>query len=275
MGGGCAADCARAPLVSVPMDACGCWTIVVSALRGWCASAVGMRSDNAAAPAGPARVDPGARPAPSASPAPVPHGALRRARPAAQRQYLRSSAFRRPRPQGPLRLTPEAPAQVALGAVFDVRLRQQFHQPAQEPSDAQVEAIRRLAVEALEREGEYEARNPIHDASCDTTPRNATAWRGDSELYPAAMRCPITCEPFRDPVVAADGHSYERSAIVEWLQRRETSPATGCRLPHPLVMPNHTLRAAVDEYGAAGEARASTPPAPPPTPTPTAAADAA
>lgn len=203
--------------------------------------------------------------------APVPHRALRRARAMAQRQYLRSSAAFRPRPQGPLRLPPDPPAQIALGAVFDVRLRQQFRQPAREPSDAQVEAIRRLAMEALDRERGYALRTPIHDASGDTTPRNATAWRGDPELYPEAMRCPITYEAFRDPVVAADGHSYERSAIAEWLARRETSPVTGCRLPHPLVMPNHALRAAVEQHAASAAAREAheayaSAVAPPPTP---------
>ena len=67
------------------------------------------------------------------------------------------------------------------------------------------------------------------------------------------MRCPITYEPFRDPVVAADGHSYERSAIAERLARRETSPVTGCRLPHPLVMPNPRC-AAVEQHAASAAA---------------------
>lgn len=31
--------------------------------------------------------------------------------------------------------------------------------------------------------------------------------------------CPITKEMMENPVVAADGHSYEYSAIHEWLSR--------------------------------------------------------
>lgn len=42
------------------------------------------------------------------------------------------------------------------------------------------------------------------------------------ELY-----CPITRELFHDPVVAADGIVYERSAILKWFSRRCSSPTTG------------------------------------------------
>ena len=39
--------------------------------------------------------------------------------------------------------------------------------------------------------------------------------------------CPITFEIMQDPVVAADGHSYERSAITKWMQTKDNSPRTG------------------------------------------------
>lgn len=38
--------------------------------------------------------------------------------------------------------------------------------------------------------------------------------------------CPLTHEVFEDPVMAPDGQVYERSAIVEWLERQGTSPFT-------------------------------------------------
>ena len=38
--------------------------------------------------------------------------------------------------------------------------------------------------------------------------------------------CPITHAPFQDPVVASDGHTYERKAITEWLGKAQTSPIT-------------------------------------------------
>lgn len=41
-----------------------------------------------------------------------------------------------------------------------------------------------------------------------------------------SMVCPITHDVFRDPVVASDGHTYERSAIERWLGTANTSPVT-------------------------------------------------
>lgn len=48
-----------------------------------------------------------------------------------------------------------------------------------------------------------------------------------------------------DPVIAADGFSYERAAIQDWLTRgRGTSPMTGEVLPHRTLVPNFALRSA-------------------------------
>ncbi len=38
--------------------------------------------------------------------------------------------------------------------------------------------------------------------------------------------CPITLQIFRDPVIAGDGHTYERAAIVRWILEHGTSPLT-------------------------------------------------
>ena len=38
--------------------------------------------------------------------------------------------------------------------------------------------------------------------------------------------CPITLDVYRDPVLATDGHIYERTAIVRWIQQQGTSPLT-------------------------------------------------
>lgn len=39
--------------------------------------------------------------------------------------------------------------------------------------------------------------------------------------------CPITLELYRDPVVASDGHTYERSALERWFKTNSKSPRTG------------------------------------------------
>ena len=38
--------------------------------------------------------------------------------------------------------------------------------------------------------------------------------------------CPITQEPIKDPVFAPDFHTYERSALEQWLRTNPTSPMT-------------------------------------------------
>lgn len=40
------------------------------------------------------------------------------------------------------------------------------------------------------------------------------------------MICPITYMVFRHPVIASDGHIYERDAITRWYARHQTSPLT-------------------------------------------------
>ena len=53
----------------------------------------------------------------------------------------------------------------------------------------------------------------------------------------------------QDPVVCSDGHSYERSAIEEWLEDHDTSYVTGDPLASTLVVPNRVLRHTLESLG--------------------------
>jgi hypothetical protein len=67
--------------------------------------------------------------------------------------------------------------------------------------------------------------------------------------HPRGMTCPITLILMKDPVIAADGHSYERSAIEKWFQEgKNLSPITGERMNSRSLIANHALRAAIDDY---------------------------
>lgn len=44
--------------------------------------------------------------------------------------------------------------------------------------------------------------------------------------FASTDECPITCEPFRDPVMASDGHVYERDAILKHMLTSRASPMT-------------------------------------------------
>ncbi|KAJ8600774.1 hypothetical protein CTAYLR_006119 [Chrysophaeum taylorii] len=59
--------------------------------------------------------------------------------------------------------------------------------------------------------------------------------------------CPITRQLMRVPVIAADGHTYDRSAIERWLLHHEISPKTGQRLEHKALLPNHNLKRLIDD----------------------------
>lgn len=66
---------------------------------------------------------------------------------------------------------------------------------------------------------------------------------------PHSHFCPITKSVMQDPVMAADGHSYERVAIERWFAEGSMlSPQTGLPLATTVLIPNHSLRQAIDEF---------------------------
>ncbi|XP_055734856.1 WD repeat, SAM and U-box domain-containing protein 1-like [Salvelinus fontinalis] len=68
---------------------------------------------------------------------------------------------------------------------------------------------------------------------------------------PDEFLCPITREVMKDPVIAADGYSYEREAIESWISaKNRSSPMTNLPLPTTLVMPNRSLKTAIGRWTA-------------------------
>jgi len=66
-------------------------------------------------------------------------------------------------------------------------------------------------------------------------------WNDDRKALPGMPCCPITGVPMIEPVVAADGHTYERNAIARWLQTSSRSPLTGEIFAHRELVPNYLL----------------------------------
>ena len=60
--------------------------------------------------------------------------------------------------------------------------------------------------------------------------------------------CPITFSLFSDPVIAEDGHTYERSAIIDWIQHKNTSPLTREPITIEGLRPNHLVRSLVNDF---------------------------
>eukprot|EP00884_Botryococcus_braunii_P007288 jgi/Botrbrau1/16560/Bobra.0385s0003.1 len=62
----------------------------------------------------------------------------------------------------------------------------------------------------------------------------------------SCFQCPINFERFKNPVVAADGHTYELDSIKEWMKKSSLSPSTLEKLENTSVIPNWALRRAME-----------------------------
>lgn len=77
-------------------------------------------------------------------------------------------------------------------------------------------------------------------ASCDD---NTLPLKIDHDsTVPDHFICPITQMPMKHPVVAADGHTYERDSIKKAILVKPVSPMTNKPLTHTYLVTNHALR---------------------------------
>ncbi|KAL5727435.1 non-specific serine/threonine protein kinase [Ranunculus cassubicifolius] len=66
---------------------------------------------------------------------------------------------------------------------------------------------------------------------------------------PSYFICPIFQDIMQEPRVAADGFTYELEAIKGWIDGgHNTSPMTNLKLSHNDLVPNHSLRSAIEEW---------------------------
>ncbi|CAF0822124.1 unnamed protein product [Rotaria sordida] len=63
-----------------------------------------------------------------------------------------------------------------------------------------------------------------------------------------SLKCPITHELFRDPVIGSDGHTYERKNITAWIQKHAASPITRESMALNSLRPNYIVKKMVDEF---------------------------
>ena len=60
--------------------------------------------------------------------------------------------------------------------------------------------------------------------------------------------CPITLTIMKDPVICSDAHTYERSAIEQWLSTNNHSPITRQIINNNNLIPNIVLRNIIQEF---------------------------
>ncbi len=71
-----------------------------------------------------------------------------------------------------------------------------------------------------------------------TTDQDLVAHSGFTRM---ALTCPLSRQLLLDPVVARDGYTYEREAIVNWMESNVNSPTTKERLAGRELVPNLAL----------------------------------
>ncbi|GFO31808.1 WD repeat, sam and u-box domain-containing protein 1 [Plakobranchus ocellatus] len=72
--------------------------------------------------------------------------------------------------------------------------------------------------------------------------------RAEPSNMPNEFLCPITQELMKDPVIAADGYTYDRPAILSWMQREQRSPLTNMELASTQLTPNRTLKMMIHKF---------------------------
>ena len=85
-------------------------------------------------------------------------------------------------------------------------------------------------------------------AAAATEPRGSVLDHDDSDEAPEFLTCPLSYEVMRDPVFTADGHTFERHIIEEWLRDHDTNPMTNSKMTHKDLTPNFAIREACAAY---------------------------
>lgn len=69
----------------------------------------------------------------------------------------------------------------------------------------------------------------------------------DADNTPHLFICPISQDVMKDPVVAEDGHTYERNNITAWFHNHNTSPMTN-EVIGKLLIPNHGVKSEIEQW---------------------------
>ena len=100
----------------------------------------------------------------------------------------------------------------------------------------ELEDQQRMAARQRARESQVKEESKRSSAA-----GTASAAAAESDEVPNEYLCPITMDIMRDPVIAMDGHTYDRKAISSWLTKSQKSPKTNTLLPSKQVMRRERL----------------------------------
>ncbi|OMO68380.1 hypothetical protein CCACVL1_19973 [Corchorus capsularis] len=111
-------------------------------------------------------------------------------------------------------------------------------------------AIRCCEKESMSRpdlESEiWTALGPMRESSINSA---SCVGAKDLRRIPSHFVCPVFQEVMKDPLIAADGFTYEADAIRGWLNSgHDRSPMTNLQLEHCNLVPNYALLQAIQEW---------------------------
>jgi hypothetical protein len=89
--------------------------------------------------------------------------------------------------------------------------------------------------------------SPSPSAAEDANDKLQVLRKEECGHIPELFLCPISREVMENPVLASDGHVYERSQIESWLQEHDTSPMTNIAM-RPEVAPVLSLRSEIQDF---------------------------
>jgi len=114
--------------------------------------------------------------------------------------------------------------------------------------DQQIKSTR----EELQEQKAFLARKKVQDA-CVWSLLYDNDKDDFEDSIPSSLRCPITLALMKDPVVAADGNTYERAALEHWIKSKKgsakiPSPLSGAMLESRKFYPVHSLKLLCTQY---------------------------
>mmetsp|Transcript_15946 Transcript_15946/g.41249 ORF Transcript_15946/g.41249 Transcript_15946/m.41249 type:complete len:390 (-) Transcript_15946:110-1279(-) len=130
------------------------------------------------------------------------------------------------------------PSTPTIGAAADIPPPYVGQPPQADPAPTPAAAVAAAAADAGAGQDKPQPKDPRPSAPPVSPPP-----------IPNDLLCPISMELLDDPVVAADGYTYEREVIEEWLKKNDTSPMTNVKLDHKMLVPNKTIKALIASAG--------------------------
>ncbi|KAK4788359.1 hypothetical protein SAY86_019678 [Trapa natans] len=89
----------------------------------------------------------------------------------------------------------------------------------------------------------------LADSHAEVGPSDHRSYPEEGNDPPDDFLCPISRMIMQEPAVAADGHTYEKEALISWFSTGSNiSPKTNLPLPHLDLIPNYTFRSFIQEW---------------------------